>query len=142
VLILFSGVEENNGKLVLLPEDSQFLVSKLHSVIHQLSQEFPEVFPHYFATNLNGFCHSKDLEDILLSITAFDVAKQEMSDKESCLTMFSETKRVVLEKIVKHHKREEIDKIIAIVPRFQKLMESRIMPIGTGTGLKSASEIL
>jgi hypothetical protein len=123
VMILFSGVEDCNGALLLTPDSNQFLESNVYNVVHKLSQEFPEVFPYYFTKNLNGIFYSKELEGILFSLSSLGIIRSGMYGNENCLTMELKIKRLVVENIIRDYPQEDLKRIFLIVKRFLELME-------------------
>lgn len=123
VMILFSGVEDCNGALLLTPDSNQFLERNVYNIVYKLSQEFPKVFPCYFAKNLNGIFYSKELEGTLFSLSSLGIIRSGMRGNENCLTMELNMKRLVVENIIRDYSQEDLKMIFLVVKRFLELME-------------------
>lgn len=128
VTLVFSGLHEETGELRAGSGTSKLPEDAIYKTIYQLSQEFPDCFPHYFVEMLNGIPYCGTLEDILFNYGAFGIVKHG-SDKHTHLIMINdEMKKVIAMVLRQYHSEEKLRKLLPLVRRFDDLMNRHVKP--------------
>jgi hypothetical protein len=121
VAIILSGLNEEDGIIKEGIGESQFSGTEMYKVMYQLSKEFPDFLPHYFATVVGGVPYSDELEDVMFILGAFKIMQMGMSWRESIITISGEMKSVILDVLKEKYNEEDLRTFVPLVARFYEL---------------------